>query len=281
MNYRHHYHAGNFADVMKHVLLVGLLQGMQRKDAGYCYLDTHAGLGWYDLSLAPAQKTGEYKQGLKRLQPGKDNPPWVKTWFTQLNALRERQGGKAWYGGSPWYAIQALRPQDRAALIELHPLDVEKLRKNMEPFPQVAVHHRDGYEALQALIPPKEKRGLVLVDPPYEEERQDYPQIIELLEKAYAKWPTGVYAVWYPIKDRAPIDRFHKKMMRSGIRRQLVCELCVMPDDNALGLNGSGLLIINPPWQFAEEADKVLQWMLPQLAEHKMAKATVQWLVGE
>ena len=281
MNYRHHYHAGNFADVMKHVLLIGLLEGMRRKDTPFCYVDTHAGCGWYDLSEAPAQKTGEYKQGVKRLQPGKDNPPWVATWFTQLSAVREREGGKGWYGGSPWYALQALRPQDRAALIELHPVDVEKLRKHTVGFPQVAVHHRDAYEGLLALIPPKEKRGLVLIDPPYEEERDDYPEVIELLQKAVAKWPTGVFAVWYPIKDRTPIDRFHKKLIKTGIRKLQVCELCVMPDDNPLGLNGSGLVVVNLPWQFAEEADRVLQWMLPQLMEHRMSKATVKWLVGE
>jgi 23S rRNA (adenine2030-N6)-methyltransferase len=281
MNYRHHYHAGNFADVMKHILLIGLLQGMRRKDAPFCYIDTHAGCGWYNLAAAPAQKTGEYKQGLRRLQPHKNNPEWVKMWFEQLEILRKEQNGKGYYGGSPWFALQMMRPQDRMALMEFHPVDAEKLRENMGRYPQVAVHHRDAYEGITALIPPKEKRGLVFIDPPYEEERQDFPQLVDLLVKAYGKWPTGVYVLWYPIKDRAMIERFHKKMFKTGIRKQLACELCVMPDDTSLGLNGTGMLIINPPWQFAEEADRVLQWMLPQLAAHPLAKATVQWIAGE
>ncbi|KAA5610433.1 23S rRNA (adenine(2030)-N(6))-methyltransferase RlmJ, partial [Pseudomonas aeruginosa] len=117
------------------------------------------------------------------------------------------------------------------------------------------LHERDAYEGLLAVIPPKEKRGLVMIDPPYELERKDFPQLVELLQSAYKKWPTGVFAVWYPIKDRAMIERFEKKMFKTGIRRQLICEICVWPDDTPVGLNGCGLLVINPPWQFSEQAD--------------------------
>lgn len=281
MNYRHHYHAGNFADVMKHILLVGLLQALQKKDNAFCYIDTHAGRGWYDLAAAPSQQTGEYLEGVRKLTPEKQPPSAsISQYFADLNALKE-QFGKAYYGGSPWFALKNIRPQDRMVLMEYHPVDAEKLRYNFHYQPQVAVHHRDAYEGLTALIPPKEKRGLVLIDPPYEEERHDYPQVVELLAKAHAKWPTGTFAIWYPIKTRAAIDLFERRLVKTGIRKQLVCELCVMPDDNALGLNGSGLLIVNPPFQFAEEADKVLQWLLPQLSQHVMAKAGVRWLVAE
>lgn len=266
---------------MKHILLIGLLQAMQRKENPFCYLDTHAGCGWYDLAASPAQKTGEYKQGIRRLAIDKQSPAWAQAYQANLELLRKERNGRAYYGGSPWFALQQLRAQDRMALIEWHPQDAETLRSNFSGQPQVAVHHRDAYEGLAALIPPREKRGLVLVDPPYEEERQDYPQVVELLAKAYSKWPTGVYAIWYPIKERALIERFERRLVKTGIRKQLVCELCVMPDDTSLGLNGSGLLIVNPPWQFAEEADRVLQWLLPQLAESPQARASVRWLVGE
>ncbi|PTQ87725.1 23S rRNA (adenine2030-N6)-methyltransferase [Agitococcus lubricus] len=266
---------------MKHILLIGLLQSLHKKDNAFCYIDTHAGQGWYDLAAAPSQKTGEYLEGIRKLNPRLAHDiPWVDRYFSALSALKE-QFSKAYYGGSPWFAFDNMRPQDRMVLLEFHPVDAEKLKYNFHYQPQVAVHHRDAYEGLTALIPPKEKRGLVLIDPPYEEERQDYPQVVELLAKAHAKWPTGTFAIWYPIKDRILIERFERRLVKTGIRRQLVCELCVMPDDNNLGLNGSGLLIVNPPYQFSEHADKVLHWLLPQLSQHPMAKASVKWLVGE
>ena len=266
---------------MKHILLVGLLQSLHKKDSAFCYLDTHAGRGWYDLAAAPAQKTGEYLGGIKKVATDKAPPStWISDYLQALELLRSEHG-KAYYGGSPWFALQFIRPQDRMVLMEWHPIDAEKLKSNFYRSRQTVVHHRDAYEGLAALIPPKEKRGLVLIDPPYEEERQDYPQVVELLAKAYDKWPTGTFAIWYPIKDRAPIDRFERKLIKTGIRKQLICELCVMPDDNALGLNGCGLLIVNPPYQFADEADKVLQWLLPQLSQHVLAKASVRWLVAE
>lgn len=266
---------------MKHILEIGLLQALQKKDNAFCYIDTHAGRGWYDLAAAPAQKTGEYLDGIRKVNTRQTFPnAWVEGYFAALDTLKE-QFGKAYYGGSPWFAAQNLRPQDRMVLMEWHPVDVEKLKYNFYRNPQAVVHHRDAYEGLTAVIPPKEKRGLVLIDPPYEEERQDYPEVVQLLAKAYDKWPTGTFAIWYPIKDRAPIERFERKLVKTGIRKQLICELCVMPDDNALGLNGCGLLIVNPPYLFAEEADKVLQWLLPQLSQHVLAKASVKWLVGE
>ena len=147
---------------------------------------------------------------------------------------------------------------------------------------RAGLHERDAYEGLLGVIPPKEKRGLVMIDPPYEIERKDFPQLVELMVAAYKKWPTGVFAVWYPIKDRAMIDRFEKKMMKTGIRRQLVCEICVWPDDTPVGLNGCGLLVINPPWKFSQDADEALQWLFPHLRmSENGGHAAVRWLVGE
>jgi 23S rRNA (adenine2030-N6)-methyltransferase len=280
MNYRHHFHAGNFADVMKHVLLMGLLAGMRRKDGGFCYIDTHAGLGLYDLSQSPAQKTGEFKDGIGRLADAKGAPAWVADYLTLVQTLQsERHRG--FYPGSPWLAMRTLRQQDRSALIELHPEDAADLRSNAAGWPRTAVHERDAYEGLMALIPPKEKRGLVLIDPPYETERQDYAQVVELLTKAYAKWPGGVYALWYPIKERGMINRFFRRLKDSRIPKILACELCVMPDDNSLGLNGTGMIIVNPPWPFADQAQESLEWLKTRLSDHAQAKIQVSWLSGD
>lgn len=285
MNYRHHYHAGNFADIMKHVLLLELLERLNQKDKAYRYIDTHAGAGLYDLSLAPAQKSGEYMDGIHRLMqlPSpvvRQAPAQIQRYIGLVEQLRGEMG-QGLYAGSPWFALQQLRETDHATAFELQPDVYEELKFNMRDN-RLGIHERDAYEGLLGVIPPKEKRGLVMIDPPYELERKDFPQLVELLIKAHQKWSTGVFAVWYPIKDRAMIERFEKKMLKSGIRRQLICELCVWPDDTPIGLNGCGLLVINPPWQFADQADVLLQWLFPHL---KMAEqgghAAVRWLVGE
>ncbi len=285
MNYRHHYHAGNFADIMKHVLLLELLERLNQKDKPYRYIDTHAGAGLYDLSLAPAQKSGEYVDGIHRLMQlsspvVRQAPAQIQRYIGLVEQLRGEMG-QGLYPGSPWFALQQLRASDRATAFELQPDVHEELTFNMRD-DRLGIHARDAYEGLFGVIPPKEKRGLVMIDPPYEMERRDFPQLVELLIKAHQKWSTGVFAVWYPIKDRAMIERFEKKMLKSGIRRQLICELCVWPDDTPIGLNGCGLLVINPPWQFADQADVLLQWLFPHL---KMAEqgghAAVRWLVGE
>ncbi|AXI03053.1 23S rRNA (adenine(2030)-N(6))-methyltransferase RlmJ [Aquirhabdus parva] len=285
MNYRHHFHAGNFADVMKHVLLLELLELLGQKDKPYRYIDTHAGAGIYDLALAPAQKSGEYLDGIHRLSQLEASvtrlaPPMIQRYLELVEKLRSEKS-RGWYPGSPWLALQQMRDIDTGTAFEMHPDVYDQLRHYVYDR-RLGVHERDAYEGLLAVIPPKEKRGLVMIDPPYEVERKDFPQLVELLAAAHQKWPTGVFAVWYPIKDRPMIERFEKKMMKTGIRRQLICELCVWPDDTPVGLNGCGLLVINPPYQFADRADALLQWLFPQL---KMSEngghAAVRWLVGE
>ena len=285
MNYRHHFHAGNFADVMKHVLLLELLSRLNKKDKPYHYIDTHAGAGMYDLSLAPAQKSGEYLDGIHRLVQIDDAamrqaPEMIQHYMALVEQLRV-QMGRGWYPGSPWLALQEMRPTDRATAFEMQPNVYEDLDFNIRDT-RIGLHKRDAYEGLFGVTPPKEKRGLVMIDPPYELERKDFPQLVELLAAAHKKWPTGVFAVWYPIKDREMIERFEKKMFKTGIRRQLICELCVYPDDMPAGLNGCALLVINPPWQFADQADVLLQWLFPHLkmSDHG-GHAAVRWLVGE
>ena len=285
MNYRHHFHAGNFADVMKHVLLIELLERLNQKDKPYRYIDTHAGAGIYDLSLAPSQKSGEYLEGIHRLvqlEPSviRQAPDAIQRYLKLTHELRDSMG-KGWYGGSPWFAAQQMREYDLATAFEMQPNVLDDLKFNLRD-KRFGIHERDAYEGLLAVIPPKEKRGLVMIDPPYELERKDFPQLVELLTNAHKKWSTGVFAVWYPIKDRAMIERFEKKMFKTGIRRQLICEICVWPDDTPVGLNGCGLLVINPPWKFSEDADQALQWLFPHLRmSENGGHAAVRWLVGE
>lgn len=285
MNYRHHFHAGNFADVMKHVLLLQLLTRLNSKDKPYRYIDTHGGAGQYDLSSAPAQKSGEFLTGIHRLVKLDDSvkrnaPEGVQQYLKLVESMRSQQGQGA-YPGSPWFALQGMRDIDKATVFEMQRDVFQQLHDNIRDS-RAGLHERDAYEGLLAVIPPKEKRGLVMIDPPYELERKDFPQLVELLQNAYKKWPTGVFAVWYPIKDRAMIERFEKKMMKTGIRRQLICEICVWPDDTPVGLNGCGLLVINPPWKFSEDADEALQWLFPHLRMQEIGgHAAVRWLVGE
>lgn len=282
MNYRHHYHAGNFADVVKHVLLLGLLQGLTRKDTPVCYYDTHAGLGLYDLGASEAQRTLEFKSGLTRVKaaPAAGMPAWVADYQKAVTALQVQKGG-FWYPGSPWLAMHQLRAQDRGVLMELHPADAGRLKQNFGREQRVAIHERDAYEGLTALIPPKEKRGLVLIDPPYEEERDDYAPVVELLQKAHAKWPSGVFAVWFPIKDHHAITRFYRRLRNTGIPKMLTTELNVLPPDNNLGLNGSGLVVVNPPWQFSDQAFRTLQWLKAVLSDHPQSSFKVEWLTAE
>ena len=285
MNYRHHFHAGNFADVMKHVLLLQLLSRLNTKDKPYRYIDTHGGAGKYDLSTAEAQKSGEFLNGIHRLVKLDDsikrNAPEGENQNLKVVEDMRAGSGKGAYPGSPWFALEGMRDIDKATIFEMQRDVFQQLYYNIRD-KRAGLHERNAYEGLLGVIPPKEKRGLVMIDPPYEIERKDFPQLVELMVAAYKKWPTGVFAVWYPIKDRAMIERFEKKMIKTGIRRQLVCEICVWPDDTPVGLNGCGLLVINPPWKFSQDADEALQWLFPHLRmQDTGGHAAVRWLVGE
>ena len=285
MNYRHHFHAGNFADVMKHVLLLQILTRLNQKDKPYRYIDTHGGAGKYDLSTSEAQKSGEFLNGIHRLVKLDDSikrnaPEGVQQYLKIVEKMREGSG-KGAYPGSPWFALEGMREIDKATIFEMQRDVFQQLYYNVRD-KRAGLHERDAYEGLFGVIPPKEKRGLVMIDPPYEVERKDFPQLVDLIATAYKKWPTGVFAIWYPIKDRAMIDRFEKKMIKTGIRRQLICEVCVWPDDTPVGLNGCGLLVINPPWKFSEDADESLQCLFPHLRmSENGGHAAVRWLVGE
>jgi 23S rRNA (adenine2030-N6)-methyltransferase len=263
MNYRHAFHAGNFADVMKHALLVRILVYLQRKETPLRVIDTHAGIGLYDLAGDEAGRTGEWVEGIGRLDEAfsPEVEEVLAPYRSVVADVRARHGETA-YPGSPAIVRELLRRQDRGVFVELHPADYEVLSDAFNTVTNLKVMHLDGWTALNALIPPPEKRGLVLIDPPYEE-ADELERLGRELLAAVAKWPTGLYAGWYPIKDPGPVDRVAGILHAASARPGLRVELLVDDPRDPARLNGSGLFILNPPYGLLEEAEI----LLPALAE--------------
>ena len=279
MNYRHGFHAGNHADVLKHVVLLGLLESLQRKDTPFFVLDTHAGRGQYLLQGEQSDRTGEARGGIFRLFVLRGLPPLVQHYLRRIQADNP-VGALVTYPGSPLLAAQAMRPQDRLVACELQADEARALGHLFERDARVQVMNRDGYGAVKALLPPKERRGLVLIDPPYEAQEDEYPRILTALREGLERWPTGTFAVWYPIKQRRTILPFLRKAAALPVKSSLVAEVLVRPDDSPLRLNGSGMLLINPPWKL----DLALAQALPELAKlmgEDGASSRLEWLKRE
>ncbi|MEI6985343.1 MAG: 23S rRNA (adenine(2030)-N(6))-methyltransferase RlmJ [Rhodospirillaceae bacterium] len=279
MNYRHSYHAGNFADVVKHAVLVLILEHLGRKPAPFYVLDTHAGIGDYDLTAVSAQLTHECEGGILRLMAALDGgagPPSLAGYIGAVDAANGGEGGLIRrYPGSPRLARMLLRPGDRLVLCEQHPEDALLLKRVFAGDSLVAVHQQDGYQALKSLLPPSERRGLVLIDPPYETE-DEAERLVTGLRLAYRRWPTGLYALWYPIKERAWTWRLHEALVATGITRQLVIEMTIAPEDDWRRLNGCGMVLVNPPWQLDETLATLLPWLHGVLGT---GGSRVEWLV--
>lgn len=264
MNYRHAFHAGNVGDCLKHALLVWLVRALARKETPFFVLDSHAGAGCYDLATGPAERTGEWRSGIGRLLDAAPDP--LSDYLGLVRSL-------GLYPGSPALVRALLRPRDRLACCELHPDDALTLRRRFARDRQVAVHRRDGWEALGALLPPVERRGLVLLDPPYEEPGE-LDRLVAALVAAHARFPSGVFAAWYPIKHRAPIRAFHAALGESGMRDLVAAELLLREPLDPARLNGSGLLVVNPPWRFAQAAAAMLDALLDRLGDREPGEGT-------
>jgi 23S rRNA (adenine2030-N6)-methyltransferase len=264
MNYRHAYHAGNFADVHKHATLALILQHLKRKDTPFAYVDTHAGIGCYDLASAQAEKTGEWLDGIARVM-ARTAPPDAARPLLQVVEGLNPDGGLRFYPGSPAVAAALARPGDRLALCELHPEDAAQLRRRFAADRRVGVHHRDGYDGLKALLPPPERRGLVLIDPPFEVPGE-FDRMRKGLAQALKRWATGLYALWYPIKDPAVIARFHADLSMIGLPPAFAAELMIHSGTDSQILNGCGLVVVNPPWQLDERLAELLPWLAEVLA---------------
>jgi 23S rRNA (adenine2030-N6)-methyltransferase len=284
MNYRHAYHAGNFADVFKHALLCNILGYLLRKETGFRYLDTHAGIGLYDLGAGEAEKTGEWRNGIGRLI-GTQLPaavaPLLAPYLAGVRAAQRTSDAEfGFYPGSPWLARAMARPQDRLTLVEKHPADAATLKRRFARDERVATVALDGWTALNAYVPPRERRGLVLVDPPFEEP-DEFARMTSGLAKAHAKWPGGIYALWYPIKDPGRIEHFAAGLVETGIRRILRLELFVHAADDPSRLNGCGLIVVNPPFTLAEEAGVLLPYLAELLVQRGRPRWSATWLVSE
>ncbi|WMT86929.1 23S rRNA (adenine(2030)-N(6))-methyltransferase RlmJ [Pelagibacterium sp. 26DY04] len=282
MNYRHAFHAGNFADVVKHVILVRILSYIMRKETAFRVIDTHAGVGLYDLWGDAAERTGEWREGIGRLiARGLPDAAaaLVEPYLLAVKA-QNPDGGLRYYPGSPFIARHMLRPQDRLMALELHPQDADFLKENFAGDIQTRVTHLDGWAAMGTHLPPKEKRGLVLVDPPFEQ-KGEFGRMADSLIKAHKRWPGGTYAYWYPIKDPADVTAYAAALKATGIPRILRLELTIRAPSAPPRLHGSGMVVINPPYVLEDEMKIVLPALADLLADEGRGRFRIEWIRGE
>jgi 23S rRNA (adenine2030-N6)-methyltransferase len=280
LNYRHAFHAGNFADVMKHALLTRILVHLRKKTTPFFVLDTHAGCGVYDLTADAATRTGEWQGGIGRLDPpfAAAAEALIAPYRAALAAVRARHGAST-YPGSPLLVREFLRPGDRALAVELHPEDFAALAETISRAGRIKALNLDGWTALNANIPPKERRGLVLIDPPYETP-DEMRRLVDKTARAHAKWPAGIFALWYPLKDVPAVERLAQDLKATGIRKMLRLELGIdRPKPDVL--HGSGLVVINPPFTLADEARVLLPALAERMAKGRQSGFRVDWLAGE
>jgi 23S rRNA (adenine2030-N6)-methyltransferase len=277
--YRHHFHAGNFADVFKHALLARLLLALEKKDKPYCYVDTHAGVGLYDLAHPWATKNAEFRDGIGRLWGRTDTPELLAPY---LDAVRAENRGPAlrFYSGSPRIAQRLLRPGDRLILSELNRDDCAALAERCAADRRVTVHLMDGYQSLKAHLPPQERRGLVLVDSSFDR-AGEFKRLTDALAGAHRRWATGVYAIWYPLMEANVLRAFERGVVATGMRKVLQLELAVRLENWTLGMRGCGLLVVNPPFGFELEARTIVAWLWRTLAIDGHGGQRVRWLVPE
>lgn len=272
MNYRHSYHAGGFSDVFKHVLLTTIISLLKRKETPFCYIDTHAGIGYYDLFSDFAMKNKEYVNGIEKLIQCERPPPLIKQYLDCVHKInnqltKSKFASLRYYPGSPLIARFLLRPHDKIIACELQPQEYQTLRTTFQGDKQVSIHHMDGFLGLKAFLPPHENRGLVLIDPSYENP-DEFARISKSLGMVLKKWQQGIYAIWYPIKEKKQIERFHGVLRQNIKGAILITELNIYPD-LPHHLNGCGMAIINPPWQLQESIHKTLPWLYQALKINK------------
>lgn len=281
MNYRHAYHAGNFADVFKHIVLARILLSLKRKETPFRVIDTHAGAGLYDLSGDEATRAGEWRDGVGRLDAMRmsDAAEEIAAPYRAAFADARREHGASIYPGSPEIARRLTRAQDRIILSEAHAPTAAALREAMGRDRRVKILPQDGWITLNAVVPPPERRGLALIDPAFESP-DEFATIARHLPAAWRKWPTGIYTLWYPVKDVAIVERFMAGIVDAGVRKVLRAELFV-DDPAARGLNGCGMMIVNPPWGLDDELAILLPELVRLLTRGRKARWRKEWLAPE
>ncbi len=272
MNYRHAFHAGNFADVIKHLALVSILIHLKKKPAPFAVIDSHAGRGLYDLTSEEARRSGEAAGGIARLAGLTDGPETLRSYLDLVRGL-----GAGRYPGSPLIAARLLRPQDRLVAIEKHPQEAQALGAALAPFRRARLAEADGYSRLPSLLPPPERRGLVLIDPPYEAP-DEFAQVARAVADVHRRFATGIVLIWFPIKSPAAADAFCGEVLLAGPRKLLRLDIHVGAADDRLA--AAGLLVVNPPFGFADDMRAVLGVVAPLLGRDGAARARVAWLAG-
>lgn len=282
MNYRHAFHAGNFADVMKHLVVTRIVEHLKLKDKAFRVIDTHAGIGLYNLHGGEAERTGEWRDGIGRLVEATPAGSAASLMQPYLDAIRteNEDGALTRYPGSPRLVRTLLRKQDRLTAIELHPQDASRLKSLFAKDVQARIIELDGWLALGAQVPPKEKRGLVLVDPPFEE-TGEFDRMASGLAKAHRRWPGGIYALWYPIKNRRAVADFRTQLARLEIPKILDLTLEIRGQQDQASLDGSGIVVVNPPWTLADEMRVLLPVLTDCLALDAGGGWSVEWLAGD
>ncbi|MCF8473621.1 MAG: 23S rRNA (adenine(2030)-N(6))-methyltransferase RlmJ [Emcibacter sp.] len=277
LSYRHSYHAGNFADVLKHIVVIEILEHLCKKETPFDYIDTHAGAGLYSLEGEHATKTGEYKNGIGKINFA--NFPELSSYQKIIQSCNNN-GSLKNYPGSPYIARQYQRQHDRLWLYEMHPTDYENLAQLMHDDRQTRIERSDGFKGLLAKVPPISKRGFVLIDPSYEI-KQDYNLVYEMVLKAYKKFSTGTYAIWYPVINRSLINDLEQKFITSGIKKVQLFELGLAKDSKEWGMTSSGMIVINPPWKLMENMSLLLPKLLKALGSENSGHYRCLELVGE
>jgi 23S rRNA (adenine2030-N6)-methyltransferase len=282
LNYRHAFHAGSFADVFKHAVLCRVLDYLRQKPAAFRVIDTHAGAGLYDLASPEATRGGEWREGIARLLAAQlpDKAAALLAPYLDVVGALNAPGALKTYPGSPALVQAWLRPQDRLIACELEPMAQAALARAMRRDPRVRTPAIDGWTALAAYVPPKERRGLVLTDPPFERD-DDFPRLAQGLAVAHRKWPSGQYLLWYPIKGRTEPDALAKRLRRLGIPKILRAELIVSSLSDPTRLNGSGLIVVNPPWTLEAELKQLLPLLADVLGREGKGRYTLDWLAAE
>lgn len=281
MNYRHGFHAGNFADVFKHALLALILGHLKKKDGAFRVLDTHAGAGAHDIGAEAAARTGEWETGIGRLEQARLPPPVADLLAPYLDLVSETFATRPMiYPGSPLLAMKIARPQDRFVFCEKHPEEAKRLQMLTRRDRRVTVLPSDGWSALSTHVPPPERRGLVLIDPPFEDPRE-FQAIVDGLSLAHRRWATGIFVIWYPIKARRPVEAFIRKVAALEIPKILRTEIGLFPVERIDRLNGCGLLVVNPPWKLDEEWSLIGPCLADLLAIEGQGWCRTEWLSPE
>lgn len=279
LSYRHSYHAGNHADVLKHVVLSLVIDAFKEKEKPFLYLDTHSGAGRYLLQSEHAEKTGEYIDGISKIWQSNDIPESLASYFSVLRYYNRNEKLK-YYSGSPLIAKNLLREQDKLIMSELHSSDYPLLRQEFNKDKRAKVLREDGFQQLKSKLPPESRRGLILIDPSYEI-KTDYQLVAKNLVEGYKRFATGSYLIWYPVVSRTQTQRMISSIIATGIRRILQIELSVRPDNTQKGMTASGMIVINPPWKLQTQMQNIMPWLHGKLDTNKQGSYKVELLVDE